>query len=289
MSGLPSVPGYREPEREPPRQIRYGPFAPAPAFLALTLAALALSGLALTRAESDAVFECWRDAPGESPRCVRRSRRVLFPDAVRTTPVILEHDGTFDVLRYDGITLLLPNAPPGPFSAFLNAPEALHMEAPDDDAGGLVLACLLLVLGVFFFPRALVGTAPRTLIVDRAFDVLRVLGPWGRGSIEVPLRDVARVRIETFPDGVVERHLGARVLIERADGSTVPLAPYGRPTLAAHTRAAEALAKAVGVEVEVRASKELRAGPPVRHPVIVVQLLAAGVVIAMLVAVFARG
>lgn len=272
--------GYREPTREAPKVLRYGPFVPAPTFSALTLALLALGMVALLGAESDAHFTCWRDAPGDTPRCERRSRPLLSLETPveRVIPVILEHDGTFDVLRYDGITLLLPNAPPGPFSAFLNAPDALRMESADDDAGGLFGACVLFVLAAFFLPRAFVGTAPRRLIVDRARDLLRAPGA------EIPLGDIAWVLVETF-EGRFSRALGARVALERVDGTTVPLAPYGRPWRVAHERVAHALAQAIGVDVVVRASADLRDSPPLRHPVLAAQVFFATLVLAVLIMV----
>jgi hypothetical protein len=283
---------YREPAREPPRVVRYGPFVPSPAALAGTLVLALLSVVTYQSAELDSEVECWRAHGGEAPRCVRRSQLLAAPALTVTTTAVLRRAGSsgssppagafIDVLEHDGITWMLPNNPPGRLSAFLDAPELLHVRDRGDTGTPPFLPAMLLVLAAFFFPRTLIGLVPRRLIVDRSARVLLVRRAWG-ATLEVSIDEIARVRVETMGDDALSRLRGARVVIERVDSAIVPLADYARPFRSTHLRAAKALAKALGVDVTTAASAALRSSPPFVDGVLALQLGAAAVAIGVCV------
>lgn len=269
--------GYREAAKEPTLRIRVGPFAPSPGPLALVLLAGLGVAVLLPHAERSAEFECRREESGAAPDCVRRSRTYLSPDVVRSSPAVLERAGpsgnapplpaSIDVIRWDGITLMLPNNPPGPLTHFLDDPDALSIRTDGDSDGGIFLVLLLVMAGAFFFPLTLVGAGWRWVVVDRRRGVV------GMGQVEIPIDELARVRVEAFGDGALTRLRGVRIVLERVDGTLVPLAPYARPPSGMHVRTAWTLAKALGLgEPRFVAAPGLAASPPSRGLLLALQI-----------------
>src|SRR5687767_3243084 len=120
---------YREPQRTPPRRISLGPFAPSPRALVLVVLLAAVAASLAASAELSAEVECWRTQAGAPPQCVRRARMLASPDTVVASPASLVRAGPsgnappagawIDELRFGGMTVMLPNNPPGPLTIFL--------------------------------------------------------------------------------------------------------------------------------------------------------------------------
>jgi hypothetical protein len=270
---------YREAAREPPVRIGYGPLPPDPIGIAWTVACFAIALASFASAESSSVVECTRERVGDAPVCVRRTRLLRAREVERTSPAVLRRDSVsaglpIDVLEYDGITLMLPNNPPGPLSELLDTPTELRARTSEHDAlhGGFFVV-LFAALGAFGLPRLLDGAGRRALVVDRTGRMVS-LGTTGK-LLELSFDDVDAVRVETFGDDLVSKLRGARVCVRRTDGTVLALATYGRPPYAHSVRVATKLAKALGVTVEVVRAPSLRGSAPMRSVWLVAQVVAA--------------
>ena len=283
---------YREPQRTPPRRIALGPFAPSPRALAFVVL-LATSAVSLiASAELSAEVECWRTETGAPPQCVRRARPLASPDTVVASPASLVRAGPsgnappagawIDELRFDGITVMLPNNPPGPLTIFLETPESRRVRMHDGVSVPVALPAFVVVLLAFFLPRVVIGLAPRRLLVDRAAGELVIGTRWPRAVLRVALEQLARVRVEHRDGSLFERVEGARVVLELVDGTEVPLTPFARPPRAAHLAAARALATELALpEVLSRASPTVPISPPTGGRVLAVQLAGAAVALVL--------
>jgi hypothetical protein len=274
--------GYRASAAEPTRRIDYGPFAPAWKHTALVVSFTMGAVLALASAEVAAEVHCWRSAPGAAPTCERSVRKLTSPDVVHVAPAVLRRlgppGGESDVLEFDGITLMLPNNPPGPFTAFLDTPGQQNVAGDEGvDNAGCYLLGICLVLIAFFLPRALVGVPSRRLVIDRAAGDLVVAPGWFPGEREiVPLAHIASVRVETCGDGFLDRLRGARVVLELVDGAVFPLLPYARPRRGTHLATASVLARALGRdEPVVSALHAPPTSPAARGRILAAQLVSA--------------
>lgn len=266
---------YREPAREPPRRMGYGPLPPDPIAIVLTLALTLLAVANFASAVSRSEVECIRDRAEDEPTCVRTTWLLHDPEHERSAPALLRREGIsaglpMDVLEYDGITLMLPNNPPGPLTDFLDDPTDHYVLLIEDAAlhGGF-FALLFATLAAFVLPRALHVLARRSITIDRAAGTVRV------GDTEVSIEDIASVRVQTCGDDVLSKVRGARVVLRMKNVTEVPLARYVRPGLARQSRFATELAKALGTKVEVVPTPGVPSSPPILSAWLVPQFVAA--------------